>query len=97
MKRNKGAGGNDDMQVDELSPCLREHREEFKEFLLTGKYRSKPVRRVDNPRRTGKCVNWGPPSLWADLFNKQYAKYWVSLSRNNSWIAAIVREVPSSS
>jgi len=50
VKRNKGAGGIDGMQVDELLPYLRENREKLFQFLRDGKYRPKPVRRVEIPK-----------------------------------------------
>ena len=43
VKRNKGAGGIDGMQVDELLPYLRENREELMQAIRDGKYRPKPV------------------------------------------------------
>ena len=46
VKRNKGAGGIDGMQVDELLPHLRENREKLLQSIWDGKYRPKPVRRV---------------------------------------------------
>lgn len=39
VKRNKGAGGIDGMQVDELPPYLKENRSEFIEAIRSGKYK----------------------------------------------------------
>ena len=50
VKRNKGAGGIDGMQVDELLPYLRENQERLLQSLRDGKYRPKPVRRVEIPK-----------------------------------------------
>ena len=50
VKRNKGAGGIDGMQVDELLPYLRENQEKLLQSLRDGKYRPKPVRRVEIPK-----------------------------------------------
>lgn len=63
VKRNKGAGGIDGMQVDELLPYLREHREELVASLLAGKYRPKPVRRVEIPKENGKMRKLGIPTV----------------------------------
>jgi retron-type reverse transcriptase len=50
VKRNKGAGGIDGMQVDELLLYLRENREKLLQSIRDGKYRPKPVRRVEIPK-----------------------------------------------
>jgi RNA-directed DNA polymerase len=47
VKRNRGAGGIDGMQVDELLPYLRENKNELVQSLQNGKYRPKPVRMVN--------------------------------------------------
>lgn len=41
IKSNKGSGGMDGMQVDELLPCLKAHQSEIVQQLRDGKY--KPV------------------------------------------------------
>ena len=53
VKRNKGAGGIDGMLVDGLLPFLKENRDELKAALRDGKYRPKPVRRVEIPKALG--------------------------------------------
>jgi RNA-directed DNA polymerase len=63
VKRNKGAGGIDGMQVDELLPYLREHKDELVQSLRDGKYRPKPVRRVEIPKENGKTRKLGIPPL----------------------------------
>lgn len=50
MKANKGAGGIDGMQVDELLPYLRSNQNELVEQLRKGKYKPNPVRRVEIPK-----------------------------------------------
>lgn len=50
VKRNRGASGIDGMQVDELLPYLRENKNELVQSLRDGKYRPKPVRRVEIPK-----------------------------------------------
>jgi RNA-directed DNA polymerase len=63
VMRNKGAGGIDGMQVDELLPYLREHREELIQSIRNGKYRPKPVRRVEIPKDNGKMRKLGIPTV----------------------------------
>lgn len=63
VMRNKGAGGIDGMQVDELLPSLREHKKELIESLRDGKYRPKPVRRVEIPKENGKTRKLGIPTV----------------------------------
>ncbi|MCG1025864.1 MULTISPECIES: group II intron reverse transcriptase/maturase [Dehalobacter] len=63
VKRNKGAGGIDGMQVDELLPFLRDHRDELIESLWDGKYRPQPVRRVEIPKDNGKTRKLGIPTV----------------------------------
>lgn len=63
VKRNKGAGGIDGMQVDELLPFLKEHKDELVQNLWDGKYRPKPVRRVEIPKENGKTRKLGIPTV----------------------------------
>ena len=63
VKKNKGAGGIDGMQVDELLPYLKEHREELLQSIRDGKYRPKPVRRVEIPKENGKTRKLGIPTV----------------------------------
>ena len=63
VKRNKGAGGIDGMQVDELLPYLKGNREELLQSLWDGTYRSKPVRRVEIPKENGKVRKLGIPTV----------------------------------
>jgi len=63
VKRNRGAGGIDGMQVDELSPYLRENKNELVQSLRNGKYRPKPVRRVEIPKENGKTRKLGIPTV----------------------------------
>lgn len=63
VKRNKGAGGIDGMQVDELLHFLRDHKEELLESLRDKTYRPKPVRRVEIPKENGKIRKLGIPTV----------------------------------
>ena len=63
VKRNKGAGGIDGMQVDELLPFLKDHKDELVKTLWDGKYRPKPVRRVEILKENGKMRKLGIPTV----------------------------------
>ena len=52
VKRNKGKGGIDGMQVDELLPFLRENQRSLIQKIREGKYKPSPVRRVEIPKET---------------------------------------------
>ena len=43
VKANKGKGGIDGMQVDELLPYLKEHQNEIIQKIRKGKYKPNPV------------------------------------------------------
>jgi RNA-directed DNA polymerase len=74
VKRNEGAGGIDGMQVDELLPFLKENREELVQSLRGGKYRPKPVRRVEIPKSNGKTRKLGIPTVVDRLVQQAIAQ-----------------------
>ena len=51
VKRNKGAGGVDKMEVEILGDYLRQHKDRLINDILNGNYHPDPVRRVDTQRR----------------------------------------------
>ena len=63
VKANKGSGGIDGMEVEQLLPYLREHKEEITESLLGGRYRPNPVSRVEIPKEGGKTRQLGIPTV----------------------------------
>ena len=64
VKRNKGKGGIDGMQVDELLPFLRENQRSLIQKIREGKYKPSPVRRVEIPKETkGKYRQLGIPTV----------------------------------
>jgi group II intron reverse transcriptase/maturase len=63
VKKNKGAGGMDGMQVDELLPYLRENQKKLVQTLRDGKYHPRPVRRVEIPKENGKTRKLGIPTV----------------------------------
>ena len=64
VKANKGSGGIDGMQVDELLPYLINHRDELVRQLREGKYKPNPIRRVEIPKEEkGKFRKLGIPTV----------------------------------
>ena len=63
VKRNKGAGGIDKMEVESLKDYLVRHKDELIKSILEGKYRPSPVRRVEIPKETGKTRQLGIPTV----------------------------------
>ena len=64
VKRNRGKGGIDGMQVDELLPFLRENQDSLIQEIREGKYKPNPVRRVEIPKETkGEFRKLGVPTV----------------------------------
>ena len=64
VKSNKGSGGIDGMQVDELLPYLRENQKTLIQEIRDGKYKPNPVRRVEIPKETkGEIRKLGVPTV----------------------------------
>jgi group II intron reverse transcriptase/maturase len=88
VKSNKGAGGIDGMDVEELLPYLRENRERIIKNLREGKYKSDPVRGVEIPKEEkGKVRELGIPTvvdrviqqaiaqILTPIFEEQFSEY----------------------
>jgi group II intron reverse transcriptase/maturase len=64
VKSNKGTGGIDGMQMDELLPYLKENQDELIQKIKLGKYKPNPVRRVEIPKEEkGKVRKLGIPTV----------------------------------
>jgi RNA-directed DNA polymerase len=63
VKKNRGAGGIDGMQVDDLLPFLKENQMKLVQSIRDGKYCPKPVRRVEIPKENGKTRKLGIPTV----------------------------------
>ncbi len=64
VKSNKGKGGIDGMQVDELLPYLIENQQTLIQEIRDGKYKPNPVRRVEIPKETkGEFRKLGVPTV----------------------------------
>ena len=63
VKQNKGAAGIDGMSVEDMLSYLKEHREELLGRIREGKYRPKPVKRVEIPKPEGGVRLLGIPTV----------------------------------
>lgn len=64
VKANKGAGGIDRMEVDELLQHLKDNGQNLIKAIKDGKYRPNPVRRVEIPKEEkGKVRELGIPTV----------------------------------
>lgn len=71
VKSNKGAGGIDGMNVDELLSFLRDNGTQLKQQLMAGKYKPNPVRRVEIPKETkGEFRKLGVPTVVDRMFQQ---------------------------
>ena len=75
VQQNKGAAGVDGMSVSQLSEYLRSSWKNIKEQLLKGKYKPKPVLRVEIPKADGGTRSLGVPTVLDRLI--QQAMYQV--------------------
>ena len=63
VKRNKGKGGVDKMEVESLKDYLVSNKVTLTEVILCGKYRPNPVRRVEIPKDNGQMRPLGIPTV----------------------------------
>ena len=71
VKSNKGAGGVDGMNVDELLSFLKNNGKQLKQQLMDGKYKPNPVRRVEIPKETkGEFRKLGVPTVVDRVFQQ---------------------------
>ena len=60
---NKGAGGVDDVTVDELGDYIKENWGDIKERIRQRQYKPQPVRRVEIPKPNGGVRKLGIPTV----------------------------------
>jgi RNA-directed DNA polymerase len=85
---NKGSGGVDGMQTDELRDYLTHHYQVFKQEILEGIYQPSPVRKVAIPKAQGGTRMLGIPTVKDRLLQQAIAqwlspKYEVQFSKNS--------------
>jgi len=60
---NKGAGGVDGMEIEELDGYIRENWDSIREQIRGRNYRPQPVRRVEIPKPNGSKRKLGIPTV----------------------------------
>ena len=84
VKSNKGAGGVDGMNVDELLSFLKDNGEQLKQQLMDGKYKPNPVRRVEIPKETkGEFRKLGVPTVVDRVFQQAITQVLSPILRNS--------------
>lgn len=74
---NKGAGGIDNMQTEELRQHISTHWDELKASIISGSYRPSPVRKVEIPKSGGGKRMLGIPTV-TDRFLQQAIHQWLN-------------------
>ncbi len=75
---NKGAGGIDGMQTDELRDYLNSHWQDLRQSILSGNYRPQAVLKVEIPKPSGGTRMLGIPTVTDRLIQQAIAQ-WLSL------------------
>lgn len=86
VKRNKGAGGVDKMEVESLKDYLVTHKDELITSILKGTYRPNPVRRVLIPKGNGhrklgiptvvdRCVQQAIAQVLSPMYEPQFSDH----------------------
>lgn len=71
VKSNKGAGGVDGMDVDELLTFLKNNQKQLVQRIKEGRYKPNPVRRVEIPKETkGEFRKLGVPTVVDRVFQQ---------------------------
>ncbi len=63
VKANKGAGGVDGIEIEDIDEYLRENWTDIRERILRRKYKPQPVLRVEIPKPTGGIRKLGIPTV----------------------------------
>lgn len=75
VKSNKGSGGVDEMDVEELLSYLRKYGRELNQQILNEKYKPNPVRRVEIPKEEkGKFRKLGIPTVVDRVYQQAIAQ-----------------------
>ena len=74
---NKGAGGIDGMQTDELRDYLNSNWQDLRKEILSGNYRPQAVRKVEIPKPAGGTRMLGIPTVTDRLIQQAIAQ-WLS-------------------
>jgi RNA-directed DNA polymerase len=74
VKANKGAGGVDNMAIDQFASAARNMWPQIRQSLLAGTYQPKPVKRVSIPKATGGLRPLGIPTVLDRLIQQAIAQ-----------------------
>ncbi len=74
VRRNKGSGGVDKMDVGSLKDYLVRKKEDLITSIERGKYRPNPVRRVEIPKENGKRRELGIPTVVDKVIQQSIAQ-----------------------
>ena len=61
--RNKGAGGDDDVQISELTSILQATGQQWNEQIERGRYQGSPIKEIEIPKSNGKSRVLGIPTV----------------------------------
>jgi len=84
VRKNKGAGGVDGMDVEALLPYLQNHQDELIESIMEGTYRPNPVRRVEIPKDNGKKRQLGIPTVVDRVIQQAISQVLTTFTTRNS-------------
>jgi len=79
VKRNKGAGGVDKMEVESLKDYLVNNKDRLIQSIQQGKYRPNPVRRALIPKENGKQRQLGIPTVVDRVIQQSIAQKLTSI------------------
>lgn len=79
VRRNKGAGGVDKMEVESLKDYLVMNKEMLIKSIIEGKHRPNPVRRVCIPKENGKQRQLGIPTVVDRVIQQSIAQKLTSI------------------
>lgn len=70
VERNKGVGGVDGMQTDELRDYLNAHYQSLRQSVVSGNYNPSPVKKVEIPKSQGGVRMLGIPTVMDRLLQQ---------------------------
>jgi len=76
VERNKGVGGVDGMQTDELRDYLSSNYPQLRQEVLSGNYTPSPVKKVEIPKAQGGVRMLGIPTV-IDRLLQQAISQWL--------------------
>lgn len=77
VERNKGVGGIDGMQTDELRDYLNANYQSLRQSIVTGNYNPSPVQKVERPKPQGGVRMLGIPTV-TDRLLQQAISQWLN-------------------